>query len=92
MKHEPHDFEAPTRQAKIKEWLGTMRGPGKVAPAAQPRAAYETAANANSLSLRDAGQLNQGNYQQEPFRQSSYAWNLGGASGGIITDDLGYRR
>lgn len=29
MKHEPHDFEAPTRRAELKEWLATLRGPQK---------------------------------------------------------------
>lgn len=32
MKHEPHDFEAPTRRAELKEWLATLRGPKKLSP------------------------------------------------------------
>ena len=29
MRYEPHDFEAPTRRAELKEWLATLRGPQK---------------------------------------------------------------
>lgn len=77
MRYEPHDFEAPTRRAELKEWLATLRGPAKPDHSVQLRAAY-----VSSVLRRTQ--------PHDPDASQSFVGLT--ASQLSVTDDLGYRR